>query len=355
MKQSFLYFIPIVLFIIYKILEKMNIIIENSFLEITISILLIIFYSLIDIKFGFIVFFILLSYSLYRKYNLQKEGMNIYIDYTNDYDIDKLIENAVIPLDIYQTWHTKNLPPKMRECVHNLKRQNPEFRHHLYDDKDCREFIKNNFDKSVLNAYDHLIPGAYKADLWRYCILYKKGGIYLDIKFQCEKGFKLIELIDKEYLVLDRPYASFITLDDELKMINDKHYYYHIINNLDSTYWENGEIGIYNAVMVCKAGNPVLLKCIEQIVANVEKHYYGYNPLAVTGPILLGKKYFANDYTKIKNFELFNSLNGDYIIDKKRIILTHYPEYRIEQNIYANKEYYHKMWHMKEIYRDKKV
>ena len=354
MKQQIIHFIPLFLFIIYVLLERYNKISYHSFLENIIFISIILYYAHVNILLGIATFIFLMLYSFYSTYYLRKEGMNIYIDYSNDYDVDKLIKKSVIPLDIYQTWYSKNLPPKMRECVYELKRQNPEFKHHLYDDKECRDFIKNNFDKSVLNAYDNLIPGAYKADLWRYCILYKKGGIYLDIKFQCEKGFKLIELVDKEYLVLDRPYASFITLEDELKMLNDKYYYYHIINNLDSTFWENGEIGIYNAVMICKAGNPVLLKCIEQIVSNVEKHYYGYNPLAVSGPILLGKKYFANDYSKIKNFELFNSLNGDYIVNKKRIILTHYPEYRIEQNIYANKEYYHKMWHNKTIYKNKK-
>ena len=100
-----------------------------------------------------------------------------------------------IPLHIYQTWHTKDLlPPKMRKCVEKLKTDNPEFEHHLYDNKECHHFIKTNFDKRVLNAFNKLKPGAFKADLWRYCILYKKGGIYLDIKYQCEPKFKLIDL-----------------------------------------------------------------------------------------------------------------------------------------------------------------
>ena len=55
----------------------------------------------------------------------------------------------------------------------------------------CREFIKNNFDLDILNAYDILKPGAFKADLWRCCILYIYGGIYLDIKYGCFAGFKL--------------------------------------------------------------------------------------------------------------------------------------------------------------------
>ena len=104
--------------------------------------------------------------------------------YNNIYNMPRnKIYNSIIPLSIYQTWFTKNLPSKMKERVNILKLQNPEFNHYLYDDDDCYEFIKNNFSKDVLNAYDSLIPGAYKADLWRLCILYINGGIYLDMKF----------------------------------------------------------------------------------------------------------------------------------------------------------------------------
>ena len=41
----------------------------------------------------------------------------------------------------------------------------------------------NNYNQSLGNIYSKLNVGAYKADLWRYCILYIKGGIYLDIKY----------------------------------------------------------------------------------------------------------------------------------------------------------------------------
>jgi mannosyltransferase OCH1-like enzyme len=113
--------------------------------------------------------------------------------------------HQAIPLDIYQTWYTKHLPPKMRERVELLKSQNPRFAHHLYDDNDCRQFIKTHFKPDVLEAFDKLIPGAYKADLFRLCILFIKGGIYMDIKLACVNGFRLIELVENNHFVLDRP------------------------------------------------------------------------------------------------------------------------------------------------------
>ena len=35
--------------------------------------------------------------------------------------------------------------------------------------------------------YEKLRHGAHKADLFRYCCLYKLGGVYLDIKMKPEK------------------------------------------------------------------------------------------------------------------------------------------------------------------------
>ena len=54
------------------------------------------------------------------------------------------MENKTIPLKIFQTWYTKNLPSAMKRSADLLKFQNPEFEYYLFDDADCRLFIENN-------------------------------------------------------------------------------------------------------------------------------------------------------------------------------------------------------------------
>jgi mannosyltransferase OCH1-like enzyme len=260
-----------------------------------------------------------------------------------------------VPFIIYQTWHSRTLPPKMAKCVEKLKLDNPEFEHHLYDDADCRVFIAENFDTSVLDAYDALIPGAYKADLWRYCVLYKKGGVYLDIKFQCEPGFSLKELTkDDETFILDRPYGDLsLPTDVNLSLLNSPTFY-DMLHDQTSNTWKNKQIGLYNAVMASYPNNPVLYECIQHIVKNVRNGYYGYNPIYPTGPGLLGEVYFKRNYhSKVKKIRYFNSIAGNSILSKRRKILSHYPEYRIEQQTYtANgpKFYYHDLWQKKSVY-----
>ena len=92
---------------------------------------------------------------------------------------------SVIPLNIYLTWSNKQLPEKMQENVDIMRKVNPEFNIQIFDCDQRRDFIKNNFHEDILIAYDTLKPGAYKADLWRLCVLYVNGGIYADIKLKC--------------------------------------------------------------------------------------------------------------------------------------------------------------------------
>ena len=238
--------------------------------------------------------------------------------YNQPYVFFKRYYKSTIPLNIYQTWSTKELPQKMRERVEQLKIQNPKFNHYLFDDNDCREFIKTHFKPDVLNAYDRLIPGAYKADLWRLCILFIKGGIYLDIKLACINGFKLIELTEEEHFVKDRPSNS-----------------------------------IYNALMACLPGNIFLFKCIIQIVENVKNNFYGECPLSPTGPKMIGSVIVNNKLGA--NIDMIHYEGGGYIIYKNRFVIsTEYPEYENERksqyNI-KNTKRYDKLWENKTIYK----
>jgi len=75
------------------------------------------------------------------------------------------------------------------------------------------------------------LSGAHKADLWRYCILYKNGGIYLDIK-----------------TILVKP----------LKSIFTQNYFYTVIS-----YSKNH---LHQGIIATPPGNPILFKAIMNIL-----------------------------------------------------------------------------------------
>jgi mannosyltransferase OCH1-like enzyme len=180
-------------------------------------------------------------------------------------------------------------------------------------------FIQKHFTSDVADAFTTLLPGAYKADLWRLCILYVHGGYYMDIKLSPVKHFRLIELSEDEHFVLDRP-----------------------------TYC----LHIYNALMVCKANNPFLFHCIRQIVHNVRIRYYGNSILSPTGPELLGR--IASSYKL--NIDLNYPLAfPDHIMYKGLLILRNYPNYRKEQRRHeclVNQPHYVQAWVNRKVYAE---
>ena len=225
--------------------------------------------------------------------------------------------NNVIPLNIFQTWHSKNLPPIMAKNVDFIKQSNPAFNHMLFDDNDCREFIKTNFNNDILNAFDTLIPGAYKADLWRYCVLYISGGIYIDIKYVPINGFKFISLTEKEHWVLD------------------------IDNN-----------GIYNALIVAKPGNVILLQAIDNIVTNVKNRYYGNSCLEPTGPLLLAKLFDSEQkhaFDMKHNFYI--SMKFRFILFNNYFVFKSYYEYLDEHAQNQKVQHYSVLWGQHQIYK----
>ena len=230
--------------------------------------------------------------------------------------------DSVIPLNLYTCWHTKELPPLMKLHYEILKFKNPEFNHYIFDENDCRNFIKYNFDISVLKAFDSLIPCSYKSDLWRFCVLYINGGIYFDIKYGCVNKFKFIALTKREHFVRDIQ--------------------------------ESGG-GTYTALIVALPKNNILLQCINKIVENVNNKNYGNSALEPTGPGLLGSMFSLDDKNNFLLYHECLNLSPNYtsyhIVFLDRIILSVYPQYRDEQNKFQKKEHYSLLWNKRQIYK----
>jgi len=86
-----------------------------------------------------------------------------------------------IPKIVHQTHPTCVLPKSAKMVRNSMQKINPEYKFLLYDDNEIDNFMKTYFSGEVYDCFSVLNMGAAKADLWRYCILYQVGGVYLDI------------------------------------------------------------------------------------------------------------------------------------------------------------------------------
>jgi len=214
--------------------------------------------------------------------------------------------------------------------METVRRKNPEFRHSIFNERQCREFIQMYFDSTVLHAYDTLIPKAYKADLWRYCVLYIHGGIYLDAKMKMGKR-RLIHFTDREYFVRDVICSG----------------------------W-----GIFNGCIICRPQNPIMQKAILQIVENVRQRFYGKTCLYPTGPMMLRAFFSKKELLELPWVLYIYDLNrrgsnewgimdstkqpNKYPLHDQMILLKNDVVYAEQQKA---QEHYSKLWKKKKIYR----
>lgn len=169
----------------------------------------------------------------------------------------------VIPKKIYQSWKTKNLPEKMQKIVEKTKQMNPEYEYELWDDSDCYNFLLQNFGKNYADAFDILIPGAFKCDFWRYAVLYVNGGIYMDLDMTPEV-----------------PFSEIIRKNDQFVSI------------VDMKVPQRHPCAIYQAFIACRPKHPIMLTSLQLTFYNIVSRRHDidekYGNLGVTGPIVVG-------------------------------------------------------------------
>jgi hypothetical protein len=82
-----------------------------------------------------------------------------------------------IPKIFYQSWDI-DLPESI--TTENNKFIPRDFEYKRFSLDNIRDYLKNNWGNNVVSVYDNYKIIPHKIDLWRYCILYDTGGIYMD-------------------------------------------------------------------------------------------------------------------------------------------------------------------------------
>lgn len=173
---------------------------------------------------------------------------------------DTVTTDQLIPKRIYQT-NDSTLVPLHRNkfSTEAWKQLNPEYTYHYFDALDRRKFIETHFDANVCKAYDMLLPGAYQADLFRYCLLYVHGGCYVDS--QAQPFMPLREVIT--------PNLQFLSGID--------------VDAYDFAIW--------NGFICCVPYHPGMKLTIVNAVKNILERNYKDSTLAITGPWLIGRSF----------------------------------------------------------------
>lgn len=236
-----------------------------------------------------------------------------------------------IPRVIYQTHEKDDIPEAMREAMETILSLNQEYDYKYFNSSERRKFIEEHFGERGKKCYDSLKPGAYQADIFRYCVLYIFGGVYLDAGF--------IELVSLRKIL--KPDDTFVSATDRYE----------------------GRVGCYNAFICSTPKNPILGRVIDICFGRVEKREYGETPLCITGPLALSEAFEIETKQKVNEGDYGNGtrllefvskkgcVSGKILLDGECIFYTKYPSYRVDAMWYTpSAPYYWDMWMKRDIY-----
>ena len=91
----------------------------------------------------------------------------------------------MFPKIIWQTYRTHEIPLVARPCIRSWARMNPGWAVEFQDDEEIAHFVTDHLGARAGKLLRSLPLGVMKADLWRYAVLHKYGGIYADLDTVC--------------------------------------------------------------------------------------------------------------------------------------------------------------------------
>ena len=166
------------------------------------------------------------------------------------------------PLVLYRTSSSRIVNRKMYvNCYQRWLELNPGLTIEWFNNHDCLRFMKTQGDV-LLRTYQTLRPGAFKADLFRLCILYERGGIYTDSN--------------------TLPYVSLREMMRGMEFQS----HHRFVSVLDC---KRSKEGIHNGFIAVSARHPFLHAAIQKIIDNVKRRSYEDYSLAITGPVCLSR------------------------------------------------------------------
>lgn len=172
----------------------------------------------------------------------------------------------MIPKIIHQTWKTSNIPNEWKNATDSCRGFNKDFKYILWTDKTMDIFVKQNYPGfyKLYRSYKYNIQ---RCDAFRYFLLYKYGGVYLDMDIVCRQ--KLNGFIHYDFVVAQSSNISTSFTNSFFMIVPNHPFFKYCINNLPQTINNYKHFG---------------------------KHLHVMNS---TGPIFLNK--MLNSYGKIKN------------------------------------------------------
>jgi mannosyltransferase OCH1-like enzyme len=169
-----------------------------------------------------------------------------------------------IPAILHQSWRTiESVPAPYEPFVRSWITHHPDWKYAFWDDTDNRALI-HSVVPQFTQLYERL-SNISRADFARYALLYRFGGVYADIDFECVKSFEDL-----------RHFVAFVGVEPRAHAF--------LLYGLDSL--------VCNALMASAPGHPFWMEIMEAIERKSATGLRG-DATTLTGPKLVTQVFFT--------------------------------------------------------------
>jgi hypothetical protein len=226
------------------------------------------------------------------------------------------IEQTIPKVIIQSSNYNMNLNNYHYGAIVSFIELNPEYQYKFFTDKECREYIKKNANQlgdeyDLLKAYDSLLPGSLKCDIFKYFYLYINGGCY----FHCK-------------MIAKKPLCKIIKPDDTLLLCHD-----------DKSY--------YSGIIMVEQKNLYIYNLLKESLVNI------LNKDNCSEVFLITRKLLFYDYNEKMEMNIARINNNIYfkntdINDENLLFRVNYKEYY--HNYYNTSRDFRFLWKNNKIY-----
>jgi mannosyltransferase OCH1-like enzyme len=179
----------------------------------------------------------------------------------------------MIPSIIHQTWRSRELPEPLARYCASWRRLNPRCEYRFYDDAQCIDFVQSEYPE-LAAFYDSLPLAIMRADLFRYLVVHRLGGLYCDVDMECLQAF------DQFFAMGDAVFS----IESRLTRKRQRELHY------------REPYQIANSIFASEAGHPFLKAMIDRAVALIRAYPRISTEMVedITGPRSLTRLFYEN-------------------------------------------------------------
>lgn len=210
----------------------------------------------------------------------------------------------MIEKNIFQSWYTKDLHPDIQKKIDTFKELNSDHKYYLYDDNEIDNFVNKYFPGEIADCYNKLNIIVAKVDFWRYLVLYKYGGVYLDMDSGINKSLNTLIRENDQAII---------------------------------TYENNPNCYVQWALIYSKE-HPILKRTIKLICNNIKNNSFPNDIHKMTGPTVYSKA-INEIHSELFNQSLSNQFRNKNIDKTFTSNNTSYRIYGMDYNEYFTFKY----------------